>query len=170
MATEVVMPQMGESIAEGTIRKWLKNVGDHVERDEPLFEISTDKVDAEIPSPAAGTLTDIKHKEGETVEVNTVVAVLDGDGAKPAEPAPRAGAEEAAATTETAEQTAATTETADATDQETPAPAEQPAPQAAPPPPPQIEPPKPAITTAERTAPPAPSSKTEVKPLHRRDE
>src|SRR3954462_401176 len=83
MATEVVMPQMGESIAEGTITKWLKNVGDHVERDEPLFEISTDKVDAEIPSPAAGTLTEIKFKEGETVEINTVVAVLDGAGAQP---------------------------------------------------------------------------------------
>ena len=101
MATEVVMPQMGESIAEGTITKWLKNVGDKVERDEPLFEISTDKVDAEIPSPAAGTLTDIKHKEGETVEVNTVVAVLDGDGAKPASAAPPV-AEEPAATVETA--------------------------------------------------------------------
>src|SRR5437899_2553544 len=83
MATEVVMPQMGESIAEGTITKWLKNVGDHVDRDEPLFEISTDKVDAEIPSPAAGTLTEVRYKEGETVEVNTVVAVLDGDGATP---------------------------------------------------------------------------------------
>jgi 2-oxoglutarate dehydrogenase E2 component (dihydrolipoamide succinyltransferase) len=75
------MPQMGESIAEGTITKWLKNVGDRVERDEPLFEISTDKVDAEIPSPAAGTLTEVKFKEGDTVEVNTVVAVLDGSGA-----------------------------------------------------------------------------------------
>ena len=84
MATEVVMPQMGESIAEGTITKWMKNVGDHVDRDEPLFEISTDKVDAEIPSPAAGTLTEIRFKEGETVEVNTVVAMLDGDGAQPA--------------------------------------------------------------------------------------
>jgi pyruvate dehydrogenase E2 component (dihydrolipoamide acetyltransferase) len=88
MATEVVMPQMGESIAEGTITKWLKNVGDHVDRDEPLFEISTDKVDAEIPSPAAGTLTEVKFKEGETVEVNTVVAVLDGNGAAPQAPAP----------------------------------------------------------------------------------
>ncbi|MGB9182166.1 MAG: biotin/lipoyl-containing protein, partial [Pyrinomonadaceae bacterium] len=78
MSTEVVMPQMGESIAEGTITKWLKKVGERVERDEPLFEISTDKVDAEIPSPAAGTLTEIRFKEGETVEVNTVVAVLDG--------------------------------------------------------------------------------------------
>ncbi len=81
MATEVVMPQMGESIAEGTITKWLKKVGDRVERDEPLFEISTDKVDAEIPSPAAGTLTDILFKEGDTVEVNKPVAVLDGTGA-----------------------------------------------------------------------------------------
>ena len=79
MSTEVVMPQMGESIAEGTITKWLKKVGDRVERDEPLFEISTDKVDAEIPSPAAGTLTEIKFNEGDTVEVNKVVAVLDGD-------------------------------------------------------------------------------------------
>src|SRR5258706_9771195 len=83
MATEVVMPQMGESIAEGTITKWLKNVGEHVDRDEPLFEISTDKVDAEIPSPAAGTLTEVRYKEGDTVEVNTVVAVLDGNGAAP---------------------------------------------------------------------------------------
>src|SRR4051812_27331069 len=81
MSTEVVMPQMGESIAEGTITKWLKKVGDRVERDEPLFEISTDKVDAEIPSPAAGTLTEIKFQEGETVEVNKVIAVLDGGSA-----------------------------------------------------------------------------------------
>jgi 2-oxoglutarate dehydrogenase E2 component (dihydrolipoamide succinyltransferase) len=83
MSTEVVMPQMGESIAEGTITKWLKKVGERVERDEPLFEISTDKVDAVIPSPAAGTLTEIRFNEGDTVEVNTVVAVLDGDGTAP---------------------------------------------------------------------------------------
>ena len=75
MATNVVMPQMGESIAEGTIVRWIKKVGDSVDRDEPLFEISTDKVDAEIPSPAAGVLTEIKVKEGETVPVNSVVAV-----------------------------------------------------------------------------------------------
>jgi pyruvate dehydrogenase E2 component (dihydrolipoamide acetyltransferase) len=81
MSTEVVMPQMGESIAEGTITRWMKKVGDRVERDEPLFEISTDKVDAEIPSPAAGTLTEIRFKEGDTVDVNAVVAVLDGSGA-----------------------------------------------------------------------------------------
>src|SRR5687768_11657392 len=89
MATEVVMPQMGESIAEGTITRWLKKVGEHVDRDEPLFEISTDKVDAEIPSPAAGTLTEVRFKEGDTVEVNTVVAVLDGNSASSAvEPKP----------------------------------------------------------------------------------
>src|SRR5438128_948228 len=94
MATEVVMPQMGESIAEGTITKWMKNVGDHVDRDEPLFEISTDKVDAEIPSPSAGTLTEIRFKEGETVEVNTVVAVLDGaNGAQANSPTSPAAAE-----------------------------------------------------------------------------
>ena len=78
MATEVVMPQMGESIAEGTITRWLKKVGEHVERDEPLFEISTDKVDAEIPSPVAGVLTEITVKEGETVAVNSVVAIIGG--------------------------------------------------------------------------------------------
>ena len=71
------MPQMGESIFEGTITKWLKKVGDTVARDEPLFEISTDKVDAEIPSPAAGVLTAIKVPEGSTVEINTIVAVIE---------------------------------------------------------------------------------------------
>ncbi|MBV9209137.1 MAG: 2-oxoglutarate dehydrogenase, E2 component, dihydrolipoamide succinyltransferase [Acidobacteria bacterium] len=101
MSTEVVMPQMGESIAEGTITKWLKQVGEKVERDEPLFEISTDKVDAEIPSPAAGVLTEIKFKEGDTVEVNTVVAVLDGDGASA--PAPQATAAQPAAQTSSAQ-------------------------------------------------------------------
>ena len=157
MATEVVMPQMGESIAEGTITKWLKSVGDKVERDEPLFEISTDKVDAEIPSPAAGTLTDIKFKEGETVEVNTVVAVLDGDGAQPA-----------AQSEASAEQASATTDTAAAKEPETPAPEPPPAPA-----PPQIERPKPTITTEERGAPktaPPPAHKTEVKPLVRKSD
>jgi pyruvate dehydrogenase E2 component (dihydrolipoamide acetyltransferase) len=81
MATDVVMPQMGESIAEGTIVKWLKSVGDQIQRDEPLFEISTDKVDAEIPAPAAGTLTEILAAEGETVGVNTVVARIGEAGA-----------------------------------------------------------------------------------------
>jgi 2-oxoglutarate dehydrogenase dihydrolipoamide succinyltransferase (E2 component) len=76
MATDVIMPQMGESIAEGTITKWLAKVGDRVERDQPLFEISTDKVDAEIPSPAAGVLLEVKYEEGATVEVNQVVALI----------------------------------------------------------------------------------------------
>ena len=79
--TNVVMPQMGESIFEGTITKWLKKAGDTVQRDEPLFEISTDKVDAEIPAPASGVLTEIKVAEGTTVEINTVVAVIGGTGA-----------------------------------------------------------------------------------------
>jgi 2-oxoglutarate dehydrogenase E2 component (dihydrolipoamide succinyltransferase) len=155
------MPQMGESIAEGTITKWLKNVGDHVERDEPLFEISTDKVDAEIPSPAAGILTDIKFKEGDTVEINTVVAVLDGAGAQPA------------------------AETAAATEQETPAPPptqpaevqaaepETPEPETAAPEPPVEQPqaPAPPVVPPPPPAPPLAASaahKTEVKPLHRR--
>jgi pyruvate dehydrogenase E2 component (dihydrolipoamide acetyltransferase) len=76
MTKPVLMPQMGESIAEGTIVRWIKKVGDRVDRDEPLFEISTDKVDAEIPSPAAGILSEIKVKEGETVAVNSIVATI----------------------------------------------------------------------------------------------
>jgi pyruvate dehydrogenase E2 component (dihydrolipoamide acetyltransferase) len=79
MPTKVIMPQMGESVAEGTVTKWLKRVGARVERDEPLFEISTDKVDAEIPSPASGVLAEILVKENETVTVNTIVAWIDGE-------------------------------------------------------------------------------------------
>src|SRR5207302_2254073 len=163
MATEVVMPQMGESIAEGTITKWLKNVGDHVDRDEPLFEISTDKVDAEIPAPAAGTLTEVRFKEGETVEVNTVVAVLDGDGAKPA-----ATAEVTAAAEPKARAKAPVEAAPDQTEQPTPAPepkVETPA---------TIERPKPTITAEERNAPkaaaPPATHKTEVKPLVKRSD
>ncbi len=81
MRVDVIMPQMGESIAEGTITKWIKKAGDRVERDEPIFEISTDKVDAEIPSPAAGILVEIRNAEGETVPVNQVVAILETDAA-----------------------------------------------------------------------------------------
>src|SRR5579859_3830243 len=85
--TDVVMPQMGESIVEGTLTKWLKKPGDHVERDEPLFEISTDKVDTEIPSPAAGTLSEVLVEEGKTVGINTIVARIEdggnGAGARP---------------------------------------------------------------------------------------
>jgi pyruvate dehydrogenase E2 component (dihydrolipoamide acetyltransferase) len=93
---DVVMPQMGESIAEGTVVRWIKKVGDAVDRDEPLFEISTDKVDAEIPSPGAGVLTEIKVKEGETVPVNSVVAVIGEAGAR-AEAQPAAATESATA-------------------------------------------------------------------------
>jgi len=92
MTTKVIMPQMGESIAEGTITKWFKKVGDSVERDEPLFEISTDKVDAEIPSPAAGTLLEIYAQEGETIEVNKEVAAIGTAGEQPADKAPAASA------------------------------------------------------------------------------
>src|SRR6516225_7504352 len=119
--TDVVLPQMGESIVEGTLTKWLRKPGERIERDEPLFEISTDKVDTEIPSPAAGTLSDILVEEGKTVGINTVVARIDEAGGaaraaqsaapkeapapaappppappKPAEPAPAAAAEPAA--------------------------------------------------------------------------
>ena len=94
MPTDVIMPQMGESIFEGTLTKWLKKPGEKVTRDEPLFEISTDKVDAEIPAPASGVLKEVKVKEGTTVQVNTVVGVIDGDGAAassaPAKAAPTA--------------------------------------------------------------------------------
>ncbi len=107
MSTKVIMPQMGESIFEGTITKWLKKVGDRIGRDEPLFEISTDKVDSEIPSPAEGILTEILVPEGKTVQINTVVAVINGEGAAagpmrapevaavPAGPPPAAKPEEA---------------------------------------------------------------------------
>jgi pyruvate dehydrogenase E2 component (dihydrolipoamide acetyltransferase) len=97
--TDVVMPQMGESIVEGTLTKWLKKPGERVERDEPLFEISTDKVDTEIPSPAAGTLSEVLVEEGKTVGINTVVARIDGGGAaaKPAAPAVSAPVPEAPA-------------------------------------------------------------------------
>ncbi len=96
MPTDVIMPQMGESIVEGTITKWLKKPGDKVQRDEPLFEISTDKVDAEIPAPASGVLQDIKVTEGNTVQVNTVVGTIasDGEGAAVSKAVPSASAPE----------------------------------------------------------------------------
>ena len=94
MPTDVIMPQMGESIFEGTITKWLKKPGDKVQRDEPLFEISTDKVDAEIPAPASGVLQEIKVAEGNTVQVNTIVGTIsaDGESSTPAKSAPAAAA------------------------------------------------------------------------------
>ena len=98
MPTDIVMPQMGESIVEGTITKWLKKPGDKVQRDEPLFEISTDKVDAEIPAPASGVLQDIKVSEGTTVQVNTVVGTIATDGESAAAAAKPVAAPQPAAT------------------------------------------------------------------------
>jgi len=117
--TDVVMPQMGESIAEGTIVRWMKKVGDSIDRDEPLFEISTDKVDAEIPSPAAGVLTEIKVKEGETVPVNSVVATIGAAGeasAVPVSPPPDAMPEAAVGQPETPAAEAATPQAGAETD------------------------------------------------------
>jgi pyruvate dehydrogenase E2 component (dihydrolipoamide acetyltransferase) len=101
MSTDVIMPQMGESIFEGTLTKWLKKPGDRIQRDEPLFEISTDKVDAEIPSPASGILKEVKVQEGATVQVNTVVGIIDAEGsavttaAPPAKPAASSSSKQA---------------------------------------------------------------------------
>src|SRR6186713_2005167 len=101
MAIDVTMPQMGESIAEGTIVRWIKKVGDPIDKDEPLFEISTDKVDAEIPAPGAGVLLEIRVKEGETVPVNSVVALIGAAGEKAAAASAPAAAAPAPAKSET---------------------------------------------------------------------
>src|SRR5215510_5989449 len=146
MATDVLMPQMGESITEGTVVKWLKKVGDTVQRDEPLLEISTDKVDAEIPAPAAGVVTEILAKEGDTVAINTVLARLGeaGEvgagvsaaavGAAPAPAAPAMG--EAVPARETPRQVEAPPAQADGDSRPLPSQAPPPQPQAAPPQPP----------------------------------
>ena len=111
MPTPIVMPQMGESIAEGTIVRWIKKVGDQVDRDEPLFEITTDKVDAEIPSPAAGILTEITAKEGDTVTVNSVVGTIQAPGEAPAStPPPVPAVERAAPVSAGAQKAAASTQ------------------------------------------------------------
>src|SRR5215469_10313345 len=128
MAVDVVMPQMGESIFEGTITKWLKKPGDKVERDEPLFEISTDKVDAEIPSPTAGVLKEIKIPEGHTVPIQTVVAVIDGAGtAAVSEPTPAPAAAKPAAMPSPVAQAAKPAPAASAPSPAVPAPAVVPA-------------------------------------------
>ena len=132
MATDIIMPQMGESIAEGTITKWLKKVGDPVKRDEPIFEISTDKVDAEIPSPVAGTLVEIKVAEGATVPINTVVGSIGEAGEAVA---PGAAAEKPAPAAVP------------------PTPAAAPAPPPAAPAPAPASPPTPAAATAAAPAP-----------------
>jgi 2-oxoglutarate dehydrogenase E2 component (dihydrolipoamide succinyltransferase) len=140
MSTPVIMPQMGESIAEGTITKWLKKVGDPIKRDEPIFEISTDKVDAEIPSPVAGTLLEIKVPEGQTVAINTVVATI-GEAGEQAASAPAAAPAPAPV--------AKAPEPAPAPKAEAPKPA-------APPPPPAAPAPPPPAAAAPRPAAPAP--------------
>jgi 2-oxoglutarate dehydrogenase E2 component (dihydrolipoamide succinyltransferase) len=149
--TDVVMPQMGESIVEGTLTKWLKKPGERVERDEPLFEISTDKVDTEIPSPAAGTLSEVLVEEGKTVGINTVVARIDnGAAAKPAAPAPSAPAPESPAPAKPAAPTDPSPE------------APAPAPVAAAPPAPSLPVKEPA---PEPAAPPAPIEDAPAEPI-----
>jgi 2-oxoglutarate dehydrogenase E2 component (dihydrolipoamide succinyltransferase) len=150
------MPQMGESIAEGTITRWLKKLGEHVERDEPLFEISTDKVDAEIPSPAAGTLTQVLFKEGDTVEVNKVVAYIGEAGAEAA-PEPAASA----AVAEAPKQEAAAASAAPASQAAVSAP---PPPQPQPAPQPSPAQPQPAPPAAGASAPPQPSAPAAERP------
>ena len=134
MAVDVIMPQMGESIFEGTITRWLKKPGDRVERDEPLFEISTDKVDAEIPAPSAGVLKEIKVTEGQTVPIQTVVAVIDAAGAAaappPAAPPPAPAPEKVAPPKAAAPASPAATPPASATPPAIPAPQAAPAPRA----------------------------------------
>jgi pyruvate dehydrogenase E2 component (dihydrolipoamide acetyltransferase) len=151
MSIDVVMPQMGESIFEGTITKWLKKAGDKVERDEPLFEISTDKVDAEIPAPSAGVLKEIKVAEGQTVPVQTVVAVIDSNGA---------GAATAAAAPAPAKAEAPKSAKAEESKPEPvkAAPAPAPAPQAA----------RPAPATAAKASPAGDGNKVRSSPLVRR--
>jgi 2-oxoglutarate dehydrogenase E2 component (dihydrolipoamide succinyltransferase) len=156
MATEIIMPQMGESIAEGTITKWLKKVGESVKRDEPIFEISTDKVDAEIPAPVAGTLTEIRVGEGQTVPINTVVGLI-GEASEAAAGAPPAPAKAAEPAGETAAAGSAQP-AAPPSGPPTPAPETPPARAAAPPPPqPAAPPPQPAAPPPPPAAPaPAP--------------
>ena len=159
MATEVVMPQMGESIAEGTITRWLVKVGEKVERDQPLFEISTDKVDAEIPSPASGTLLEIRNQEGETVPVNQVVGMI-GEAGGAAAPAPAAEAPAAAPAV------AAEAPTAGPPESDEPAPTSEAAPAA----PEAIAAPAPAAPQAADApaAPAAPAAATPASDLHER--
>src|SRR4051812_17717399 len=126
---EVTLPQLGETVTEGTITQWFKQVGDTVAADEPLFEVSTDKVDTEVPSPVAGTLTEIRVQEGDTVDVGTVIAVVgDGDGAAPAA-APPAAEEQPAEQEAPSEEPAAATEAPDADTAPAEQPAEAPAPE-----------------------------------------
>ncbi len=168
MATDVLMPQMGESITEGTIVKWLKKVGDTVQRDEPLLEISTDKVDAEIPAPAAGVVTEILAKEGDTVAINTVLARL-GEAGEAGVSAAAAGAApamgEAVPAREAPRQIEAQPAQADGDSRPLPSQAQAPSqPQAAPPqPPPQAR----AMPAAAPTPAPEAVGRARSSPLVR---
>ena len=151
---DVTMPQLGETVTEGTITKWLKSVGEAVARDEPLFEVSTDKVDSEVPSPAAGTLAEIRVQEGETVDVGTVLAVVSADGAAPAPaapsaPAPAEPASAAPAAPATPAPAPAPAEPASAPVAPAPAPAPAAPPPAAPAPVGAAAPPSPAVVTQQ---------------------
>jgi pyruvate dehydrogenase E2 component (dihydrolipoyllysine-residue acetyltransferase) len=150
MSVSVTMPRLGESVTEGTVTRWLKNEGDHVEADEPLLEVSTDKVDTEVPSPASGTLTSIKVREDETVEIGVELAVIGQDGAPAAESTPQAAAPPAAESTPQAAAPQAVAPQAVAPQ------AAQPAPPVAPPPPAPLTPApvQPAVPQAE----PAPTA------------
>jgi pyruvate dehydrogenase E2 component (dihydrolipoamide acetyltransferase) len=158
---DVTMPQLGETVTEGTITKWFKKVGDEVKADEPLFEVSTDKVDTEVPSPIAGTLSEIKAQEGDTVEVGAVIAVVGDAGAAAAPAAPA----ETAETTETAADEPPAAEAAPA-----PAPAAaEPAPAQAAPEPPAAEP-VPAAPAAAAAPPPPSTTQPEPTPVPPRAE
>jgi pyruvate dehydrogenase E2 component (dihydrolipoamide acetyltransferase) len=157
---EVTLPQLGETVTEGTITQWFKQIGDNVAADEPLFEVSTDKVDTEVPSPVAGTLTEIRVQEGETVDVGTVIAVVgDGDGAAPAPAAPAAeeqpAADGPAPEAEAEPEQAAATEAPEAETEGEPEqqPAPEPSPATADEQPAQPAQPAPAATPAEPSAP-----------------
>jgi len=168
--TDVIMPQMGESIAEGTITKWMKKVGDKVERDEPLFEISTDKVDAEIPAPAAGVLTEIRVEPGTTVAINTVVGIIGAAGeATSAGPAATAPAAPPPATAPAASQASPARPPAPPAASAAPAPPPRPAPSAASPTPPQAASPgtpaRPQVSAqSDGAATTAPSSSVATSP------
>ncbi len=160
--TDIVMPQLGESVTEGTITRWFKKVGESVAEDEPLFEVSTDKVDTEVPAPAAGVISEIRVAEGDTVDVGTVLAVLGGEGAAPAE-APAAAPEPAPAAAPAPEPAPApAAEPAPAVEQ-APAPAPEPAPEPAP-----AAAPAPAPAQAPAPAPVAATAGHLLSPLVRR--